>query len=70
MSYFSYVDYVLKGVSTFIKNSVGDHSFTSSIMLSLWSTMKPREDCKTIISSVNYVSLLVVLRPSSEETVL
>ena len=46
MTYFSYVESVLKGVSTFMNFPFGNHSFTSSIIWSVWSTLKPRGDCK------------------------
>ena len=46
VSSFSCVNFVLKVVSNFIKISVGNHSFTSSMMLIFWWTLKSRGDCK------------------------
>ena len=91
INYFSYVESVLKCVSTFLNFPVGNHSFTSSMMWSVWSTMKPRVNwkirkfnyikndtswncipkcsSKTLVNSVNDVSLVVVLITSSVETV-
>ena len=91
INYFSYVESVLKCVSTFLKFPVGNHTFTSSMMWSVWSTMKPRVNwkirksnyikndtswtcipkcsSKTLVNSVNDVSLVVVLITSSVETV-
>ena len=42
MSSLSYVKYIRNGVSTFINFPVGDHSFTSYMMLSVWSILEPR----------------------------
>ena len=91
ISYFSYVESVLKGVSTFINFIVGNHLFTSYMLYSVWSTLKPRgkwkfwkcsylrtdpywdliskSSSKTLASSVNSISLLVVLRTLSVESV-
>ena len=41
---FSYEDSFRKGISTFLNFPVGDHSFTSSIIWSVWSILKPRGD--------------------------
>ena len=49
ISSFSYVESVLKGISTFLNFQFGNHSFTSYMMWSVWSTLKPRGDWKTRI---------------------
>ena len=91
ISYFSYAESVLKGVLKLLNFPVRNHSFTSYMMWSVWSRLKPRGDwwvrkfrslikypswtfiskcsLKNIVSSVNYISLLVVFRTSSVETV-
>ena len=88
---FSYMEYVLKVVLTFINFPVWNHLFTSSMMWWVWSTLQPIGDwetrkfrylriytswnlisnasSKTLDSSVNDVSLLLVLRTYSAETV-
>ena len=54
ISYFSNVESVLKGVSNFLNFPVRNHSFTSSMMWSVWSTLKPRGDCQ--IRKYRYLS--------------
>ena len=53
INYFSYADSILKDVSTFLNFPVGNHSFTSSMMWSVWSTLKPRGDWQ--IRKFNYL---------------
>ena len=48
ISSFSYVESFLKGVSTFIDFTVGNHSFTSYMVLSVLSTLKPIGDWKIL----------------------
>ena len=46
ISIFSYVESSLKDASKFLNIIVGNHSFTSSMVWSVWSTLKPRGDWK------------------------
>ena len=83
MSYFSHMESVPKGVSTFLNIWAATDAFTTFIMWSFWSILKPIGDWKIrkygylrtdtywdliskapqkiLLSSVNYVPLLVLL---------